>query len=81
MAARVPMLANRTAFSVPEIDSIWKAKDGRRVRVCKITETPHVKGGWWATLFVLPPRSYRQRVMTTANAESFSSGFYTLEVE
>lgn len=83
MAAQVPMLrrpAIRTPLSYPEIDSIWVAKDGRKVRIVKITHTQHVKGGWWANLFVLPPYAYRQRRKTEANAESFSSGFYKLEV-
>lgn len=81
MAAHVPMLRRPTAsLRYPEIDSIWVAKDGRRVRICKITHTQHVPGGWWADLFVLPPYRYRQRRQTTANAEYFSSGFYTLEV-
>jgi hypothetical protein len=65
----------------PEIDSIWKDKTGRRVRICKIIEsqTIDIDGHWWADLFVLPPYAYRQRRRTQADRSAFTSGFYKLE--
>jgi hypothetical protein len=63
----------------PEIDSIWLAKDGRRVRICKIINTVWTQTGWTAKLFVLPPHTYRQRRWTQAEGSSFTSGFYKLE--
>lgn len=62
----------------PEIDSIWKAKDGRRMRVCKITES-EMDDGYWAHMFVLPPYEKHQRRRTRVSDEYFTSGFLKLE--
>jgi len=63
----------------PEIDSLWVAQDGRRVRIMKIIEGNGKGQGWRAKVFVLPPRKQRQKRYTYAGVSSFRSGFYKLE--
>jgi len=51
-------------MSAPEIGSLWRAGDGRRMVVMAVTHTPHAAGGGWAQLEVLPPLVPRQRRKT-----------------
>jgi hypothetical protein len=50
-----------TPTNIPKIKSLWRAKDGRRMRVTEVILTEHVEGGGWAKLDVLPPYLPRQR--------------------
>lgn len=51
------------------INSIWRAKDGRRMRVMEWTRGAD---GWWARLDVLPPHMPRERRSTTMKLERFT---------
>lgn len=63
------------------INSVWRAKDGRRMRVTSVTESPFACGGWWAELDVLPPHAPRQRRKTSAQGKSFEDGFLVKEAD
>ena len=66
---------------IPELGSIWEARDGRRVQIIKIVQKATFLGGWWAELYVLPPYKSRQKKHTQADMTSFMSGFYKQELQ
>lgn len=74
-------MSDQTTDPVPCVNSVWRARDGRRVRVVEIVRTSLVPGGWWVKLDVLSPYRPRQRRSTTAGAAAFTSGFYAKEAD
>lgn len=74
-------MKDQTTDPIPRVNSIWRSRDGRRVRVVEIERTSEVPGGWWVKLDVLPPHRRNQRRSTTAGAAAFTSGFYTKEAD
>lgn len=61
------------------INSVWRARDGRRMRIVSVTESPFARGGWWAEMEVLPPHALRQRRKTSMQGKSFEDGFLAKE--
>ena len=63
-----------TKPGTPPVNSIWRARDGRTLRIREHCEN-------YVCLDVLPPYAHRQRRTSQMGYENFHNGFLTKEAD